>query len=73
MLLHPAPQKFTTFNTFAKFAKFAKFDSALEHPTPIHCHPPRLRSISERAVSAQNPPLLSPTGEGVGGLCPGQF
>jgi hypothetical protein len=52
MLLHPAPQKFTT---FAKFAKFADFDPAREHPTPIHRHAPRLGSISERAVQTQNP------------------
>jgi hypothetical protein len=56
--VHPAPQKFTTFTTFttfamfAKFAKFAKFanvNSALEHPTLIQRHAPRLGSISERA------------------------
>ena len=54
MVLFPVPQTFTTFATFAKFAKFAKFaniDFALEHPPPIHHHPPRLRSISERAAA----------------------
>ncbi len=61
MLPSPAPQKFTTFNTFctfamfaifAKFAKFAKFaniNPAMEHPTPIHRHAPRLGSLSECA------------------------
>jgi hypothetical protein len=55
MLLSPAPQTFTTFTTFAMFAmfaifaNFATFDPALEHPTLIHRHAPRLRSISERA------------------------
>ena len=49
MVRSPALEMFTTFTTFAKFAKFAKFaniDSAREHPTPIHRHPPRFRSIS---------------------------
>jgi hypothetical protein len=50
----PSPQtfttinSFTTFNTFAKFAKFAKFanfDPALEHPTLLHRHTPRLGCI----------------------------
>jgi hypothetical protein len=60
MLLHLAPQKFTTFTTFttiAKFAKFANITSTLDHPTPLHRHPPRLQSILERAVPPQNPPL----------------
>jgi hypothetical protein len=70
MLPSPAPQKFTTFTTFttfakfAKFAKFANFEPALEHPTSIHRHTPRLGSISERASRRHIPPLLSPTGEG---------
>ena len=49
MLLRPVPQKFNTFNTFntfAKFAKFANFNPALEHPTLLHRHAPRLGSIS---------------------------
>jgi hypothetical protein len=65
MLLRPVPQKFNTFNTFntfAKFAKFANFNPALEHPTLLHRHAPRLGSISENAVSWPNPPLLSSTG-----------
>jgi hypothetical protein len=65
MLLPPAPQTFTTFNTFttfAIFAKFANFNSALEHPTLIHRHAPRLGSISEHAISTPHSPLLSPTG-----------
>ena len=60
MLLPPAPQMFTTITTFAKFAKFAKFaniDSALEHPTPIHLHPPCVASISERTFLTTRPPL----------------
>jgi hypothetical protein len=68
MLPSPSPQTFTTFNTFTTFAKFAKFakfaniNSALEHPSLIHCHAPRLGSISEHAISTPHPPLLSPTG-----------
>jgi hypothetical protein len=70
MVPRPAPQTcttFTTFTTFAKFAifaNFATFDSALERPTPLHRHAPRLGSISERAFPASHPPLLSSTGEG---------
>jgi hypothetical protein len=37
-----APQTFNTFTTFTTFAKFAKFNPALEHPTLIHRHAPRL-------------------------------
>ena len=62
----PVPQKFNTFNTFAifaKFAKFANFDPVLEHPTLIHRHPPRLRSISEHAVRTPTP---SPVFDGPG-------
>jgi hypothetical protein len=53
-LLSPKSQKFklfkpfntfNTFNTFAKFAKFANFDPALEHPTLLHRHTPRLGRI----------------------------
>jgi hypothetical protein len=71
MLLRPVPQKFNTFNTFnifAKFAKFANFNPALDHPTLLHRHAPRLGSISEHAVSWPNPPLLSLTGEGGRGV-----
>ena len=72
MLLVPAPQKFTTFTTFttftifttfamfaifAKFAKFANFNPALEHPTLIHRHAPRLRFISERASRTSPDPV----------------
>ena len=59
--VHPAPQKFTTFTTFttfakfAKFAKFANFNPALEHPTLIHRHAPRLGSLAERAFSTPHP------------------
>ena len=74
MLLFPAPQKFTTFNTFtafatfamfAMFAIFANFDPALDYPTQVHPQTPRARSVSERAVSRQNPP--SPVSDGRGG------
>jgi hypothetical protein len=54
------------FAKFAKFAKFANIDSALEHPTLIHHHPPRLGTISERASPTQNPP--SPVFDGPGTL-----
>ena len=48
---------------FAKFAKFANFNPAPQHPTLLHRHAPHLGTISERAVSSPNLPLLSPTGE----------
>jgi hypothetical protein len=69
MLLHPTPQKFTTFTTFttfAKFAKFANFNPALEHPTRIPRHAPRLRSLSERLLDVTSP-SPSAQGEGAGG------
>jgi hypothetical protein len=70
LVLYPTPQTFTTFAIFAKFAKFAKFatfNPAQEHPTPLHRHAPPLRSISERAVPPQNPPLPARRERGAGG------
>jgi hypothetical protein len=49
MLPSASREKFTTFTTFAIFAKFANFNPALEHPTLIHRHAPRLGSLAERA------------------------
>jgi hypothetical protein len=63
--VHPTPQKFTTFTTFttfAKFAKFANFNSALDYPTLIHRHAPRLGSLAERA--SRTSPLSSLRGAG---------
>ena len=68
MVRSSSPQTFTTCTIFAKFAKFAIFaniDSALEHPPPLHRHPPRHRSISARTVPPQNPLSLR-TGRGLG-------
>jgi hypothetical protein len=52
MLLVPAPQKFNTFNTFNTFANI---NPTLEHPTPIHHHPPRPGSISGRTFPTPQP------------------
>ena len=64
MLLRPVPQTFTTFTTFAKFANFTP---ALDYPTLIHRHAPRLRSLAERASRRHIPLSCLRRERGVGG------
>jgi hypothetical protein len=78
MLPSPSREKFNTFDTFnifttfamfaifAKFAKFANFNSALEHPTLIHRHAPRL-DPSQRAASCTSPLSCLRRERGAGG------
>jgi hypothetical protein len=70
------PQKFNTFNTFnifttfaifAKFAKSANIHPALEHPTLIPRHTPRLRSLSEHRLDVTSPLPAHRAGYPLGG------